>query len=138
VQITPAQSSQKTGSTFQMVVNVADVKDLYGMQLPVTYDASKLTLINVDTENKSSLNLLGRDGQAVALAHRDNGNGGVAIALSRPPKTAGMNGSGMVCVLTFQAKAPGDALVAISQPTILNSQQDVSRATGSQAIVHVQ
>jgi general secretion pathway protein D len=138
LQITPAQSSQKAGSTFQMVVNTGGSSDEYAAQMQVQYDTSKLSLINVDTENKTTTNVLGRDGQAVALAHRDDGNGNVAIAVSRPPNTKGVNGPGLLCVLTFQAKAPGDASVAVSRPVIHNSQQQIVPAMGSQAVVHVQ
>jgi general secretion pathway protein D len=138
LQITPTQSSQKAGSTFQMVVNTAGSNDEYAAQMQVQYDTSKLSLINVDTENKTTTNVLGRDGQAVALAHRDDGSGNVAIAVSRPPNTKGVNGPGLLCVLTFQAKAPGDASVAVSRPVIHNSQQQIVPAMGSQAVVHVQ
>jgi general secretion pathway protein D len=138
LQITPAQSNQKAGSTFQMAVNTGGSSDEFAAQMQVQYDTSKLSLINVDTENKTTTNVLGRDGQAVALAHRDDGNGNVAIAVSRPPNTKGVNGAGLLCVLTFQAKAPGDASVAVSRPVVHNSQQQISPAMGSQAVVHIQ
>ena len=138
LQMTPAQATQKVGSTFQMAVNMAGGKDVFAVPMQVQYDAAKLTLINVDTEDRTTTNALGRDGQAVALAHRDDGNGNVAIAVSRPPGTKGVNGSGMLCVLTFQAKAAGDASVAVTRPMVRNSQQQVVPAMGSQAIVHVQ
>jgi general secretion pathway protein D len=138
VQVTPQQSSEKAGSTFQMAVNMDGGNDVFAVPMQVQYDASKLSLINVDTENKTTTNVLGKDGQAVALAHRDDGNGNVAIAVSRPPGTKGVTGSGMLCVLTFQAKAPGDASVAVSRPMIRNSQQQILPAMGSQAIVHIQ
>ncbi len=113
-----------------MAVNTAGSSDEYAAQMQVQYDTSKLSLINVDTENKTTTNVLGRDGQAVALAHRDDGNGNVAIAVSRPPNTKGVNGAGMLCVLTFQAKAPGDASVAVSQSVIHNSQQQIIAGDG--------
>ncbi|MGC2619322.1 MAG: secretin N-terminal domain-containing protein, partial [Acidobacteriaceae bacterium] len=138
LEITPAQSSQKVGSTFQMAVNTAGSGDEYAAQMQVQYDTSKLSLINVDTENKTTTNVLGRDGQAVALAHRDDGAGNVAIAVSRPPGTKGVTGPGMLCVLTFQAKAPGDASVSVGQSVIRNSQQQIMPAMGSQAVVHIQ
>lgn len=133
LELTPAQSTQKVGSTFQVAVNLAGGKDVYSVPLEMQYDENKLSLINVDVGN-----FLGKDGQAVALVHRDDGNGGVAISASRPPGAGGVNGGGNVCVLTFQAKAPGDASIAISRPVVRNSAQQAMPATGSQAIVHVQ
>ena len=136
--VAPAQSAQKVGSTFQMAVNMSGGNDVFAVPMQVQYDKSKLTLTDVESETRTDTNALGRDGQAVALAHRDDGNGNVAIAVSRPPGTKGVSGSGMLCVLTFQAKAPGDATVAVTRPVIRNSQQQVLPGTGSQAVVHIQ
>jgi general secretion pathway protein D len=138
LQVTPEQATQKVGSTFQVAVNLQDGKDVFAVPMQVQYDPSKLKLMNVDTTDQAHLNMLGQDDQAVALAHRDDGKGNVSIAVSRPPGTKGVNGSGIVCVLTFQASAPGDAVVAVSRPMVRNSQQQIVPAMGSQAIVHVQ
>ncbi|MFZ0632335.1 MAG: cohesin domain-containing protein [Acidobacteriaceae bacterium] len=134
----PAQATAKVGSTFKMFVNLARGSDVFAVPMSVQYDASKLSLINVDSDDSQHTNVLGKDGQAVALAHRDNGQGEAAIAVSRPPGAKGISGSGTVCVLTFQAKAAGDASVAISRPVLRNEQQQVEPATGSQAVVHIQ
>ncbi|HTW46974.1 MAG TPA: secretin N-terminal domain-containing protein [Acidobacteriaceae bacterium] len=138
LQMTPAQLTQKAGSTFQMAVNLQDGKDVYGGQLQVQFDTSKLKLINVDTTDQAHLNVLGQDDQAVALSHKVDDKGNIFIAVSRPPGTKGVNGSGELCVMTFQALAPGDAVVALSRPVMRNSQQQIEPAMGSQAIVHVQ
>jgi general secretion pathway protein D len=138
LQLTPAQSSQKVGSTFQMAVDLSGGKDVFSVPLQLQYDTSKLSLVNVDLGDPRKSNFLGKDGQAIALAHRDDGNGNVSIAASRPPGTRGVSGSGTLCVLTFRARAPGDAPVAITRPVVRNSQQQELPATGSQAIVHIQ
>lgn len=138
LQLTPAQSTQKSGSTFQVQVKLAGGKDVFAVPMSVQYDTSKLSLVNVDLGDPRQGDFLGKDGQAIALAHRDDGNGNVAIAASRPPGTRGVDGSGTLCVLTFQAKAPGDAAISISRPVVRNSQQQVVPATGSQAVVHIQ
>jgi general secretion pathway protein D len=134
----PAQVTAKAGSSFKVLVNLTGGSDVFAAPMSVQYDASKLSLINVDSDDSQHTNLLGKDGQAVALAHRDDGKGEAAIAVSRPPGTKGISGSGTVCVLTFQAKAPGDASVAISRPVLRNAQQQPEPATGSQAVVHIQ
>jgi general secretion pathway protein D len=134
----PAQPNEKVGSTFQMDINLNGGHDVFAVPLQVHYDNSRLQLVNVDMATRRITNFLGRDGQAVALAHRDDGNGNVAIAVSRPPGTTGITGSGTVCVLTFKAKAPGNAQVAIMTPAIRNSRQQVLPAIGSDAVVHIQ
>ena len=139
LQLSPPQSTQKPGSTFKMFVDMSGGEDVFGAPMDVQYDSSKLTLINVDSDDPQHPNVLGKDGQAVALVHRDDGRGNVAIAASRPPGTKGLSGSsGTLCVLTFQAKAPGDASVAITRPVVRNSNQQPIPATGSQAVVHIQ
>lgn len=136
-QLTPAQPAEKVGSTFQMVVNLKGAHDAYAVPMNVQYDPAKLNLVNVDTEDRQVINFLGKDGQAIALAHRDDGKGNVAIAVSRPPGAKGVSGSGTVCVLTFQAKAAGDASVAITRPVIRDSRQQAMPATGTEAVVHI-
>jgi general secretion pathway protein D len=92
-----------------------------------------LSLLNVDSGD-----LLGRDGQAVALVHRDDGPGMISVMISRPPGTAGMNGSGSVCVLTFQAKASGASDVVITHPAALDSAQKPVAASAKPAHIVVQ
>jgi general secretion pathway protein D len=133
LQLTSPPTPQKVGGSFQMAVNLSGGQDVFSVPLQLQYDSSKLSLINVDVGN-----FLGKDGQAVALVHRDDGNGGVAISASRPPGSAGVSGAGSVVLLTFQAKAAGDASVAITRPVVRNSTQQAVEARGSQAVVHVQ
>jgi general secretion pathway protein D len=133
LQLVAPPAPQKVGSSFQVSVNMSGGHDVFAVPLQVQYDQNKLTLINVDSGS-----YLGSDGQAVALVHRDDGSGGVAISASRPPGVAGVNGAGTVCVVTFQAKAPGDATIAITRPGAKNSAQQTLPVTGSQTTVHVE
>jgi general secretion pathway protein D len=133
LQVTPATSTQSVGSTFKVTVNMAGGTDAYSAWSQMQYDATRLSLINVDVGD-----LLGKDGQPVALVHRDDGGGNVTISASRPPGVAGVNGAGTVCTLTFQAKAAGDASIALVRPVVRNSKQQQLSATGSQAVVHIQ
>jgi general secretion pathway protein D len=96
------------------------------------YDSSQLSIINVDTGD-----FLGRDGQTVALTHRDDGNGMLVIASSRPPGTAGVSGGGTVCILTFKAKAAGDVSITLVRAAAKNSAQQSTEIAGSQAWVHI-
>ncbi len=132
--LSPQQGIHKVGSTFQMQVNLAGGKDVFSVPMQLHYDSKLLNLLNVDTGN-----LLAKDGQTTALVHRDDGNGDVTISASRPPGVHGVNGNGNVCVLTFQAKAPGDATVQVIKSAARNSAQTVLPIiAGSPATVHVQ
>jgi general secretion pathway protein D len=124
-----------------MKVNLSGGTDVFSVPMQVQYDQTKLSLINVDlgdSQPTSGMDFLGKDGQAVALVHRDDGQGNVAISASRPPGTKGVDGSGTVYVLTFQAKAAGPAAVVITRPVVRNSAQQAVSATGSRAIVQIQ
>jgi general secretion pathway protein D len=87
--------------------------------------------------NVDSGNMLGRDGQAVALVHRDEGNGAVTVSATRPPGAKGIDGQGTICTLTFKALAPGDATLQLTRIGLKDSQQRAIPSVGGQAVVHV-
>ncbi len=115
------------GSTFQVPVMLNGGTDVASIPLQLKYDPAHLSLVNV-----SAGQLLGQDGQAVALVHRDDGPGDLTVVTSRPPGSKGVSGSGTVCVLSFQAKTPGSTVLTISRAAAVNSSQQESAATGSQ------
>jgi general secretion pathway protein D len=120
------------GSSFQVPVVVSGATDIASIPMQVQYDATKLSLVNVDGGD-----FLSRDGQAVALVHRDDGPGTITINASRPPGAAGVNGAGVVCVLTFQAKEAGDSKIEITRPGALSSKQQPVPAQGTSINVSV-
>jgi general secretion pathway protein D len=110
----------------------SNAHDLFAVPLQMQFDPRVLSLVNVDSGE-----LLGRDGQAVALVHRDEGNGAVTISAMRPPGTKGVDGQGAICTLTFKALAPGDATLALTRIGAKDSQQNRIASVGVQAVVHV-
>ncbi len=125
-------TSIASGTTFQVPIVIAGAKDIASIPLQVQYDSSKLSLVNVGDGD-----FLGRDGQAVALVHRDDGSGNLVINASRPPGAAGVSGAGVVCVLTFQAKAAGSAPIGITRPGAMTSAQQPVQAEGAQTTITV-
>jgi general secretion pathway protein D len=125
-------SSVATGATFQVPVVVTGAKDIASVPLQVQYDASKLALVNVGDGD-----FLQSDGQAVALVHRDDGPGNIVINASRPPGSVGVSGAGVVCVLTFQAKAAGPTQLGITHPSALTSAQQPVQAEAAQTTIVV-
>ena len=115
-------------SIFQVPVVISGATDIASIPLQIQYDATKLSLVNVDGGD-----FLSRDGQAVALVHRDDGPGTITINASRPPGAPGVNGAGVVCVLSFQAKAAGDSIIAITRPGAINSKQQPVLAQGTRS-----
>ncbi|SEC51461.1 cohesin domain-containing protein [Terriglobus roseus] len=130
--ITPPQATQAVGATFQMAVTASGAKDMYSVPLQVQFNPALLSLVNVDSGE-----FLGRDGQSVAIVHRDEGNGMVTISISRPPAVRGVDGQGSVCVLTFKATATGDSQVSLVKVGAKDSKQTNMPAVGGAATVHI-
>ncbi len=120
------------GSTFQVPVVVSGANDIGAIPLQIQYDPEKISLVNIEGGD-----FLSRDGQAVALVHRDDGPGNITINASRPPGTPGVSGAGVVCMLSFQAKAAGDSKVEITHPGALSSKQQPVPAQGTSINVSV-
>jgi general secretion pathway protein D len=130
--VVPAVGNQTVGSTFQVAVMASNARDLFSVPLQMQFDPRVLQLVNVDAGE-----LLGRDQQAVALVHRDEGNGAVTVSASRPPGTKGVDGQGTICTLTFKALAAGDSTLALTRIGAKDSKQATLAAIGTQAVVHV-
>ena len=107
-----------TGESFKLPIFLNGASDVSAAPLQLQYDAAHLALVNVDSGD-----LLNRDGQPVTLIHRDDGPGTILVNAARPPGAPGISGSGVVCILTFQAKAPGAGEISITHPALLNSAQ---------------
>jgi general secretion pathway protein D len=132
VSIFPAVATHPVGSTFQVAVMLANAKDLYSVPLQMHFDPAVLSLVNVDDGN-----LLGRDGQAVALVHRDEGNGMLTISASRPPNVKGVDGQGTLCTLTFKALTAGDSALSLIKIGAKDSNQNNLPTVGNQSVIHV-
>ena len=130
--LTPQPAPVAPGAAFQVSVVLTGGKDIASVPLQISYDPATLSLLNVDKGD-----FLGRNGQAVALVHRDDGPGSININASLPPGAAGVNGAGVVCVLSFQAKASGNSVIAITRPGAVNSSQQQLPAQGARVNVQV-
>ncbi len=130
--LTPPPGPVASGATFRVPVVLTGGVDIGSVPLQISYDPTKLELVNVDQGD-----LLNRDGQNVVLTHRDDGPGLIKINASRMPGSVGINGAGVVCMLSFQAKAAGASDIVINQPRALTSTQKPLAAQGSQISIQV-
>jgi general secretion pathway protein D len=119
------------GATFQVPVVLNGGVDVSSVALQLKYDPAMFSLVNANLGD-----VLSRDGQAAQIIHTDDG-GKVTISLSRPPGTTGITGSGMACVLTFQAKAAGESVITLERGSATNSNQQPSIAQPVRATVLV-
>ncbi|MGB7549869.1 MAG: cohesin domain-containing protein, partial [Terracidiphilus sp.] len=130
--LVPPPGAVAAGATFQVPIVIAGAQDIASVPLQVQYDPAKLSLVNVGEGD-----FLGSDGQAVALVHRDDGPGTIVLNASRPPGAAGVSGAGVVCVLSFQAKAAGASALTITRPAAMTSAQQPVQAQGAQTSIVV-
>jgi general secretion pathway protein D len=129
----PQPSPVAAGATFKVPVVLNGGTDIASVPLQIQYDPARISLVNVDSGD-----FLGRDGQPVALVHRDDGPGSIVIGASRPPGVAGVSGTGVVCVLTFQAKTAGESSIVITHPGAVTSAQRQLPAEGARVAIQVQ
>jgi general secretion pathway protein D len=120
-----------SGATFQVPVVLNGASDVASIAIQLHYDPAKLQLVNV-----SGGDFLSRDGQAAPPIHTDQPAGNLVVGISRPPGTHGVTGTGVVCVLTFQAKASGPSDLSIARASVVNSaQQQLPVASAQTSIV---
>jgi general secretion pathway protein D len=127
----PPQVQQPQGSTFALNVSLNNAQNVHSVPLTVNYDPNVLELVNV-----SNGGFLGKDGQPVALVHREDA-GTMQVTASRPPGAGGISGQGSVFTLTFLAKSSGQTTVSISRAAARDANMQPIPATGSQAMITV-
>ena len=123
----------KNGATFQVPVVISGAADVAAVPVQMQYDPAKLLLVNVGPGD-----FLSRDGQTVGETHRDDGPGNVSLNMSRPRGASGVSGAGVVCVLTFQAKAAGDTNLSITRAGATTGSGQALTVQGSQLSVNIQ
>jgi len=131
--LSPPGGPIASGKTFEVPVVLTGGKDIASVPFQVLYDPNKLSLVNV-----TSGDLLGRDNQAVALVHRDDGPGTITINAARPPGVPGVNGAGVVCVLSFEPKASGPSVLALTRGGANTSSQQRLPSPDSKVTIAVQ
>lgn len=120
------------GSTFQLPVVISGASDVTAVPMQIQYDPAKLALVNVGQGD-----FLNQGGQNVQETHRDDGPGNVTLNITRPRSSTGVSGAGVVCVLTFQAKAPGETAVNITRAGAMTASQRSLMVQGTHATITV-
>jgi general secretion pathway protein D len=125
--------SQPVGSTFPVNIRIDNVENIHSVPFQLYYDTKQLKVVNILNGD-----LLGRDGQAVAVIQRvDDQNGVATITLTRPPDSAGVSGSGVLATVSFQALAPGQSALNILRSAARDASQQPVSLAGAQTRVIV-
>jgi general secretion pathway protein D len=130
LRIDPPNLSPTAGSTFTVNVTVAGAKDMYSAPMQISYDPNLLQFMNVTNGD-----MLSRDGQAVALVHREDA-GSIQANATRPPGSGGISGDGVIYTLTFKAKGTGTTNVTV-RPSVRNSSMQVIPVSVAPAVISV-
>jgi len=130
----PPAITQPKGATFAVNVVLTGAQEAYSVPLQVSYNPQMLQVVNV-----SNGDLLSRDGQAVALVHRDDeATGTLQITATRPPGVSGVSGQGTVVTLTFMSKASGQSTLTISKGGTRDPNMQPTLVGGATATVTIQ
>jgi general secretion pathway protein D len=133
VSFDPPTINQPVGSTFAVNIAVSGGQNVFSVPAQVTYDPKLLQLANV-----SNGNALSKDGQVVALVHRDDQQAGsLQLTATRPPGAPGVPVDGVVFTLTFVAKAPGQGTLSVNRAVLRDPSMNSMPASGSQAVITI-
>jgi general secretion pathway protein D len=128
----PPNTTLHVGATFTVSVLLNGGLNVFQVPMQITYDPRLLEVANV-----SNGTLLSKDGQIVTLTHRED-NGNIQVTATRPPGASGISGQGPVVTLTFLAKAPGQASLAIAKGGVRDPAMQALPVSGASAAVTIQ
>ncbi|MGA9527844.1 MAG: tetratricopeptide repeat protein [Terriglobales bacterium] len=130
----PPTMKQAKGSTFTVNVMVSGGQNVYSVPVQLSYDPNQVQVLNV-----SNGGFLSQDGQAVALAFRDDPTSGtLQITASRPPGAGAVSGQGAVVTLTLMAKSPGQSALVITRGGARDPAMQPIPMNGAEAAVTIQ
>jgi general secretion pathway protein D len=128
----PPNATEHVGSTFTVNVLLNGGQNVFQVPMQISYDPKLLEVANV-----SNGGLLSKDGQIVTLTHRED-DGNIQVTATRPPGSSGISGQGTVVTLTFVAKAPGQATLAIAKGGARDPAMQALPVNGTSAAITIQ
>lgn len=133
VRFSPAQVETSTGSSFTVALSLEGGADVAAAPLQIRFDTKALRLNDVVRGDFFS-----SDGQQPVFTKQFDNEAGVAtIQLNRLPGTPGVNGSGVLITLNFQAVGRGATSVTIPNLSVRSSQGQVLASGSPQLQVNV-
>jgi hypothetical protein len=111
VRLEPAFCSAFLGQTFSVDITVADVQNLYGLEVDVSWNASVLEIAGVDVK-------VGQPGGALCspmyIVENSTTTGQYILAVTSVPPAPSFNGTGTAATLTFRVKNPGNSTLSLT------------------------
>ncbi|HLH16760.1 MAG TPA: cohesin domain-containing protein [Bryobacteraceae bacterium] len=126
VQFSPPQAQTRVGSSLSVSLVLQGGADVASAPMQISFDPKVLRLNDVVRGD-----LFSSDGQQpIFTKNVMNDNGSATIQLGRQPGSPGVNGSGVLVTLNFQAVGKGATAVSVPNLTVRNSKgQPVASGT---------
>ena len=124
VELSPATQTIPLGGNAAQDVVIKDVVDLYGAEVILAFDPTRLSVLDADP-NQSGVQiglgpLLTSGWYFVAVNYADNTLGKIDLALTQLNPTLPVTGSGAVARINFRTLMAGSATVSISSVMMCN------------------
>jgi len=132
--LSPSSQTVASGSMFSVDVNISGAADLYGYQFDVLFNPNVIRAIS-----SSEGSFLSTGGSTFFIAGGNDNVGGsiAATADSLVSAVPGVNGSGNIAVLSFEAIGSGVSSLALSGVQLLDSMFNVTSGQSSSGSVIV-
>jgi general secretion pathway protein D len=118
VRLLPPSMAVSSNATVTLALTIQNASDAASAPLSVQFDPKVLRLADIGRGDFFS-----SDGQVpVFTKNIQNDAGAAMVNLNRLPQSPGVNGSGVVVSLTFQAVGPGTTTVTVPNLTVRNTQ----------------
>jgi len=103
VYVNPAVVNASVGEHFFLYIDISDVVDLYGWEFKLGWNASLLEVVSVEEGS-----FLKSGGETFFSEKTNNTAGYVHLACTLLGDVSGVNGSGILAIIEFRVKAPGE------------------------------
>jgi general secretion pathway protein D len=133
IEIKPTSASVNIGQEARFDLLAENMKNVYGSIVTLTYDPK---IVEFKTASEGSI--LKKDNQQTSFLFSNNIKGGIVdIYMTRIGDVGGVEGSGNLCTLVFQAKSAGTSELSIKnvKVTTFNREQIKTENKGAKVIV---
>jgi general secretion pathway protein D len=133
IRFEPPSMKLKLGETAAIGVVVENITDLFAIPLLLEYDPAVVSIEKVDQAD-----FFWSGSQGIALVQRiDKERGQALVYLSRPPNTAGVNGTGKLLSVVVRAIGAGSSKLSIVQMNPRDSREKQIAVQAEQASLDV-
>jgi general secretion pathway protein D len=120
VRVVPAPSTIGIGATVTVFVRIERARNVASVPFTIYFDPAILEFVGGSAREGNFLNRNGAATTFIAVPGPASRGGGVVVGLSRLGAARGVQGKGLLCRLTFRARAPGIAPVGFARATVLD------------------